>query len=190
LGENDHSNAIAALLSTSVSGGLAAAFLQEIFACLSEAPVEPSYQFAYREVRLDELDAALCGKPLGERRLDVLVKTRDVVFVIENKVWAAESTDQTQDYAEVLARRFPSHRRVHVLLSPHGQVPRSPAFGAITYRTLFDSLERARVGDWPQSVAHLADEYLACLWSVFVEPVDRALRQSADRLKGRGYELD
>jgi len=191
--ENLHSDYISALLCTRTVGDLAHAFLARLVEETGgPQPSRQALQLSYREVRLDEVDPSLVGTSVGARRLDVLVKTPELVLVIEDKIWSGESEQQTEDYARVVRGAFEPQRRAHlVLLSPRGIRASDPAFKALSYPDLHRALALATKGrDRDGPGMHLARDYLNTLAAAFVYPAQVRLQRSVALLKEKGHEFD
>lgn len=185
--ENLHSDFIAKMLSTSAVGNFAEAFLARL---VNDSSIK-GYQFADREVRLEQLDQRLLGTARGSRRIDVLVKAQGIVLVIENKIDSQELENQTLDYGNVVRRRYGRNRRVYfLLLSPSGMSARCSDYKSLDYRDLYEILV-STLRNVPVSLdtKHLVESYLRCLTATFFEPEIKDLQSSIEQLKGKGYEF-
>lgn len=76
------------------------------------------------------------------RRIDILIKLEgQLIIAIENKIFAAESENQTVDYAESIYEIFPDYEHLLFYLTPKGEDPISEDFIAISYGDLIHRLK-------------------------------------------------
>lgn len=94
---------------------------------------------------------------LNHRRCDILIaspvekeaasKIPGFLCVIENKVGAKESFDQTKDYFEASFAHYPVDQypyRVYIFLSPAGDAPQCEEFIPVTYQDLLNVLDQVK----------------------------------------------
>lgn len=140
--ENFHSDFIASLLDSKRSGVVAQRFFAAMIRyATSEEVKEQRHISAHREVELKKLLGRLEGKPLGNRRIDILAYTDDFMIVIENKVNSAESESQTQDYHDCVrehnSKLYSPKKIIEIFLSPTGVSANCPNYKSMTYYDLF-----------------------------------------------------
>jgi len=93
---------------------------------------------------------------IGNRRYDILAFSpddntgQDVGFlcIIENKIEAKEGPDQTHDYYTIGLVAFPPERyphRVHIYLSPDGDLPQDEAFIPLSYQAVLQAIEDLQI---------------------------------------------
>ena len=79
---------------------------------------------------------------LGGRRIDLLLEIEDQwVLGIENKIFASEATNQTSDYARLIAAKFPKSMRDFIFLTKGGEQAQSKCFSPISYACLLKALK-------------------------------------------------
>lgn len=192
--ENLHSDFLSSLLSTATVGRFASVFLDRILAhtFVEYLPGKETFQFCYREVRLDSLDDSLEGTEVGARRIDVLMRSSNRVVTIENKVFTNESHNQTHDYAAAVRKCYGEGGRPlqFILLSPTGMRAHDRQFASLSYRGMYEALlEGAQICPPHPTAAVVLEAYIACLAADFLLPEERAMRHSITDLQERGYEL-
>lgn len=191
--ENLHSDFLSALLDPQKTGALAI----ELFARLhrrgnpSVAMRPSAYQITRREVRLDEIMESYAGTDIGARRIDVLVKTRFSILVIENKIGTDESENQTKDYYDAITRRYdPTRWSVScLLLSPSGMRAQHRAFAGISYCELFLMLRELEVCEMAGPGRYLWELYQEELEHLHISPLQRKLERSAKVLQEAGWHV-
>jgi hypothetical protein len=141
--ENLHSDFLASVLNSDITGDFAFSLFDEIVMRVypeAVVGVNPPYQFVKRELQLQSIDNETNER--GLRRLDILVHRPSEVMVFENKIWSAESTDQTLDYASTISRAFPGRKKYCILLSPFGSSGASREFRGFSYKDLYFCMEK------------------------------------------------
>jgi hypothetical protein len=88
---------------------------------------------------------------LGRRRCDILAfsEKERLVCIVENKIGAKESTDQTLDYYRLSFVHFSLERypnRVYIYLSPEGDLPQCESFIPLSYRAVLDLIKDTQIG--------------------------------------------
>ncbi|TKJ25592.1 MAG: hypothetical protein CEE42_07060 [Promethearchaeota archaeon Loki_b31] len=80
---------------------------------------------------------------LSKRRIDIFIQInfeRETwIIVIENKLFAKESPDQTTDYARELAKKYPEHKykKICIYLTPNGDHPVSNEFIPCSWEEIY-----------------------------------------------------
>ena len=140
--ENLHSDIIAALLTPSITGQFAYKFFTELIAYFNSGLRNSQIDFinVYREVRLDTIDPSLSMSEIGARRIDLIIETKGIVLVIENKVDTWESDNQTKDYFETVNRGYSLSKKAYLILSPSGEKGECKKFKGISYFDLYEIL--------------------------------------------------
>lgn len=86
-----------------------------------------------------------------ERRIDILIFTKNHLIGIENKIWSGEQENQTKEYLECM-RKLKSDEYVEgIYLHPEGNQSESNHFKNVTYTELYDALSRINIPDYPAS---------------------------------------
>ncbi|MDH5231957.1 MAG: PD-(D/E)XK nuclease family protein [Gammaproteobacteria bacterium] len=191
--ENLHSDIIASLLSTRLSGQFALALVARI---IEATHVDRSLgvdgmhsvQSALREVRLDKLQDSLKGTELGARRIDILVQNASYRLLIENKLLSSESDNQTKDYYCVMqeaSRLYDDGRHnVYVFLTPTGSQADCPQFKALSYLQLYSILkDMAKDQSISNPNRELSDFYTNELYQLFMRPRMHRLVELQQRRK-------
>jgi len=91
--ENLHSDCLASLLDPTVSGKVAEALFTSLASHAGANVAEHSLRpiFSRREMRLDKIDVNHIDSEIGDRRIDLLIESKTLVLIIENKVLSTES---------------------------------------------------------------------------------------------------
>jgi hypothetical protein len=199
--ENLHSDFLATLLSPECVGQLAYRLFDMLHAIGrdgSTACGQATFQFSYREVRLDQLNPNLEGTQRGARRIDVLVKRRNAVLLIENKVWSLESESQTADYFDAVsgspyAKDYEGKSRwiaSYLFLSPDGTEPAHPKFVAISYEDLYQCLvSLIDGGTWSEDGARVLNLNATEIGELLVRAKRERLRAINIKLTEAGYDV-
>jgi hypothetical protein len=77
------------------------------------------------------------------RNIDVLIYARNaaLVIAIENKVGAAEHSDQLQRYKAIVREEFPNSQAVLIFLSPEGVIPSDESWISYSYAQVADLVD-------------------------------------------------
>ena len=140
-----HSNFLAYLFSPSRAHGLGGLALQKTLRAILDDIAPESRPIRPLELAVADLDDAFVQRERDN--IDVLIEipSLKLVVLIENKVGAGASDGQLRRYRSIVERRYPSHRRLLVFLTPHGAAPDCEDYVAFSYRRLaevFDELSR------------------------------------------------
>lgn len=135
-----HSRFLAFLLDPAALHGLGDRFLRAILvAVLGDHPNAPIS-------RLDATIADLAGATVHCERdhFDVTVQlpSLQLLFVIENKIGATESTEQLATYRTRATSRYPELRFLGCFLTPDGYEGEDPQWGTMSYATVASELGR------------------------------------------------
>lgn len=81
---------------------------------------------------LDDISISVEKTILSKKRVDIFLQINlereSWIIVIENKLLAKESPDQTTDYASELEKKYPEKKKICVYLTPNGDLPVSNTF--------------------------------------------------------------
>ena len=135
-----HSRFLAFLLDPAALHGLGDRFLRAMLvAVVSDHPNAPIS-------RLDATIAELTGASVHCERdhFDVTVHlpSLQLLFVIENKIGATESTEQLSTYRSRAISRYPELRFLGCFLTPDGYDGEDPEWGTMSYATVASELGR------------------------------------------------
>lgn len=82
---------------------------------------------------------------LNGRRIDILIKIHDeLIIAIENKIFAIELENQTDDYSRSIHKEFPNYEYVFLYLTRKGDKPINNEFLPISYETLVKKLKEVK----------------------------------------------
>ena len=78
------------------------------------------------------------------KNIDILIKLKNVVVCVENKVLSKEHSDQLRRYKEIIENQFPNHHQTFVFLTPEGTSSddESDTYEPISYEFIVESLDR------------------------------------------------
>ena len=78
------------------------------------------------------------------KNIDILIKLKNVVVCVENKVLSKEHSDQLKRYKEIIENQFPNHHQTFVFLTPEGTTSEdeSDTYEPISYEFIVESLDR------------------------------------------------
>ena len=114
-----HSNFLAWILNPKETHNLgdvfARWFLKEIF---SDAKVTKLDEF-----QVDGLDTSSIRIHREYRNIDLLIELKDIVVVIENKIWSREHSQQLKRYSEIVETDFQKSQSAFVFLTPYNEAP-------------------------------------------------------------------
>jgi hypothetical protein len=74
--------------------------------------------------------------------ISIQVPSLDLLFVIENKVRAAERDQQLPDYRDRVRQRYPHQKFLGLFLTPDGYSGEDPAWSCVSYRAVCDEIRR------------------------------------------------
>jgi hypothetical protein len=176
--ELSHSRAVAAFLNPSELHGFSASFLRRFLSAAAEKvraneisfepgggqPLFPlqAEGFSFSDVRVDTEYGLSSG-----RRLDIVIRSEveEWLCVIENKVEAGESPQQTTDYYEQSIKEFPPSQyksRLFVYLTPKGYRPSSSHFVSMSYGDIKPMLLEVK-NEANEFGKSLLEQYVHCL---------------------------
>lgn len=184
--EEAHSSAIATCFN-SPSEKIGMALLTGLLAAVGvQKSLRPSQLRVSRERRLGSLPwTRALPADKQDRRLDVLIEHTSLVLAIENKIDSFESVNQTADYYQALQMAFGGKKEiVCIYLTPNGIPANDPHFAAVSYPNLFSSFNKA-VAAFPEQEAEFVRFYLRQLFTIFVEPQQRAHQNAKNYWKGK-----
>lgn len=103
-------------------------------------------------MRLEEPTFCVDAKELQKKRIDILIKTDNSIYIIENKIHAP-LYNQLSTYSEHIETKYPNSKHIKIVLTAHPLKPNEKAianncgFEIISYKTLFKKVN-AMVGDY------------------------------------------
>ncbi|MBL8360770.1 MAG: PD-(D/E)XK nuclease family protein [Rubrivivax sp.] len=136
-----HSRFLAFLLDPGNPHGLGSAFLRAILsAAVAEHPDPPVSRL---DVAVADLGS--CSVHCERDHFDIAVEvpSRRLLFVIENKIEAAESTEQLQKYRARALSRYQDYRFMGTFLTPTGYEGEDDSWGTMGYATVVSELKNA-----------------------------------------------
>ena len=138
-----HSNFLAWLLDPSGNHGLGDYFLKRFLWKTTSLGREGGVQ-TISPIEVDSLELTNVSVRREWRNIDILLVNDAQRFVcaIENKVEAAEHSDQLARYARVCRNEFPDHAYHFVFLTVYGDAPSNQEWISVDYGFIRDSLER------------------------------------------------
>lgn len=114
-----HSNFLAWILNPKETHNLgdvfARWFFKEIFSDAKVAELD--------EFQVDGLDTSSIRIHREYRNIDLLIELKDIVVVIENKIWSREHSQQLKRYAEIVETDFQKSQSAFVFLTPYNEAP-------------------------------------------------------------------
>ena len=116
--ENRTSALLAFFLQTPGPHGLGEVFVEAFFRCMAEAAPERDF----RRLRFDEVTAVAEAYTMERNRIDLVVRGRDWLLIIENKI-GHELNNDLASYEEHAAR-FHEPNKFFAVLSPNGVTDR------------------------------------------------------------------
>lgn len=161
--ETAHSAFLADLLNPKGSHGQGRAFLREFFGVWSEMShlphVEPDADSKVTDFEV------ITEKGTYNGRLDILLESRErgILFVIENKIDAAEQQNQLKRYAEWLSGKKNIKKGVLIVLAPEGRKPDDQQVKCVclTYqKEIMTWIERCKSVARPARVIDSLQQYL------------------------------
>ena len=135
-----HSNFLSWLLDPSQSHKLGDIFLKRFL-----RKVFSSEKFGeLDQVDVEGMDLTKVEIQREWKNIDILIKLKNVVVCVENKVLSKEHSNQLVKYKEIIENEFPNFQKTYVYLTPEGDSSEdeSEAYEPISYQFIVDSLER------------------------------------------------
>ena len=135
-----HSNFLSWLLNPNESHKLGdiflKRFLREVFSSDKFGKVD--------QVDVEGMDLSKVQIIREWKNIDILIKLKNIVVCIENKVLSKEHSNQLKRYKEIIKSNFPNHHQTFVFLTPDGNLSEneSDLYEPISYEFIVDSLER------------------------------------------------
>ena len=135
-----HSNFLSWLLDPSQSHKLGDIFLKRFL-----RKVFSSEKFGeLDQVDVEGMDLTKVEIQREWKNIDILIKLKNVVVCVENKVLSKEHSNQLVKYKEIIENEFPNFQKTFVYLTPEGDSSEdeSEVYEPISYQFIVDSLER------------------------------------------------
>lgn len=134
-----HSRFLAFLLNPRSPHGLGPAFLRAILsAAVAEHPDSPVSRL---DVAITDLSGSSVHCERDHFDIAVEIPSLQLLFVIENKIDAAESADQLQKYRERALSRYQNYRFMGTFLTPSGYEGEDDNWGTMGYATVIAELK-------------------------------------------------
>lgn len=139
-GELRHSNFLGYLLSPRRSHGMGSIPLEKIVRSILEQSAPNERVVSTLELLVGDLDDTVVHRERDNMDLLIEVNALNLVILIENKIGAAAGDGQLARYRQLLETRYPTHRRLLILLTPDGRFPDDPEYTPYSYVQLADVL--------------------------------------------------
>lgn len=114
-----HSNFLAWLMNPRESHGIGDYFLKEFLKnSISNSICNPRIEVKPKDI----LDKRFCECDIRREynNIDILIINQDtnLLCLIENKIWAPESSGQLKKYADIIKEEFKDYKKLHIFLTP------------------------------------------------------------------------
>ncbi|MDE1947090.1 MAG: PD-(D/E)XK nuclease family protein [Burkholderiales bacterium] len=154
-----HSRFLAFLLDPASPHGLGSAFLRGILSlAVAEHPDPPVSRL---DVAIADLAACIVHCERDHFDITVEVPSLQLLFVIENKIDAAESDEQLSKYRQLAISRYRDHRFMGTFLTPSGYDGEDDNWGTMGYAAAIAELKLAlQSASVPAEVAMTAAHYI------------------------------
>lgn len=116
-GELRHSNFLGYLLSPRRSHGMGSIPLEKIVRSILEQSAPNERVVSTLELLVGDLDDTVVHRERDNMDLLIEVNALNLVILIENKIGAAAGDGQLARYRQLLETRYPTHRRLLILLT-------------------------------------------------------------------------
>ena len=131
-----HSNFLSFIFSPNRSHGLGSLVLERTLRAVLEEMSSADRPVRTLELAVNDLDDAVLYRERENIDLMIEIPSLQLVVVIENKVGSATGEGQLARYKELVEHRFPTQRRLFVLLTPDGVDPDCEGYVPFSYRRL------------------------------------------------------
>lgn len=154
-----HSRFLAFLLDPASPHGLGSVFLRGIL--LSAVSEHPDPPVSRLQVAVADLAGCVVHCERDHFDITVEVPTLDLLFVIENKIDAAESEGQLSRYRDVAMERYKSSRFMGTFLTPSGYEGEDDSWGTMGYAAVAAALKATmQTVSAPPDVAMTVTHYI------------------------------
>jgi hypothetical protein len=131
-----HSDFLSYLCDPNANHGLGDAFTRRLLQEALLAQSERNSDVSPMDFDLWDLDDLEVRREWQNIDLLLMSRARQLVVIIENKVWSSEHSNQLERYWSAVAAHFPGYKRVGLYLSPDGSAPSVPDYVPVSYELL------------------------------------------------------
>ncbi len=188
-GEKRHSNFLSWLLDPNKSHKLGDSFLKRFLEKVFSSDKFPKVD----QSDVEDMDLTKVEIKREWEYIDILIKHKDFVVCVENKVEAPEVPGQLTKYKDTIEKNFPDpdYHRTFVYLTPDGDSPENEteSYEPISYKFIAESLESIISVDG-ESLNERARNYIEDYITIIKpEPVDDLRRIMKEEVPKRGWIL-
>ncbi|WP_119157765.1 PD-(D/E)XK nuclease family protein [Caldimonas tepidiphila] len=161
-----HSRLLAFLLNPSETHGLGDKFLRAVLT--RTAAAHPKPPLSKLTLAVTDCSDALVYCERDHFDITVQLPSLRLMFVIENKIGAAESDDQLTNYRQLAQSRYPDYRFMGTFLTPDGYAGEDEHWGTLSYGAIAVELKRLLTTETLQPAVALTIQH-------YVELIERRI---------------